>query len=82
MATNQLTFGRAEGLVSMSSPIAIGRRMAVWLVALAASLEIIGHLVVALIDEKLAHVWVWLALLLAAFALAASIESVKRFVGE
>lgn len=60
----------------------IGRRLLVWLVAATAALHAIGDAIVAGFDGRIGPVLVWLVIAAAIALFAATIESVKAFLGE
>ncbi len=60
----------------------VGRKLQAWMIPLAASVQTIGQLVISLVEGYLLGVLVWWMATVTLMFLAASIESVKRFLGE
>lgn len=61
----------------MMSPLAVGRRAILWMVAIAASLELPFNMFEAVLRRETRFAWLWFVAFLLLFALAFFVERYK-----
>lgn len=62
------------------SALVVGRRLVVWMTALAATLEIVGQAAIAIQERRAFEVGVWMAVGLAVILASLTIDKLKAFV--